>query len=131
MYTYCSYHENQQNFLFHMDFTMVTSGTKFKLTPINSIPVVPTALSKNLAGPLSVSHLHGEPKSGYVSCLLNQRKVLFRGQTSLKQLCCTLTRFHNFPKPAVLLITTFKLKYQLHLCVIYRNNSFSIFTYML
>ena len=64
MYAYCSYHENQQNFIFHVDFTMVTSGVRFKLTPVNSVPIVPTALSKNLAGPLSMSGLQGEPKSG-------------------------------------------------------------------
>ena len=40
--------------------------TTFQATPINAVPIVPSALSKNLSGPVSLSELQGEPKTGYV-----------------------------------------------------------------
>ena len=64
---YCGYHSNQQDLLFHIDFNMVAPAVKFKVTPIPTVPIMPTALSKNLAGPLSMTDLQAEPKAGSVS----------------------------------------------------------------
>ena len=44
-------------------------GTEIKAVPIGVVPIVPTALSKNLSGPMSISHMQGTPKTGYVSNL--------------------------------------------------------------
>lgn len=64
----CSYHGNKQDFIFHLDFDVVLPDNRLSIAPIHAVPVVPTALSKNLCGSLSVSELQGEAKSGWV-CL--------------------------------------------------------------
>ena len=46
----------------HID--LVTSGTVFLATPINPVPVIPSALTKHLLGPLSLTGSDGEPKAG-------------------------------------------------------------------
>ena len=55
--------------LFHIDFDMVAPAVKFKATPVPAVAIVPTALSKNLAGPLSMTDLQGAPKAGSVRIL--------------------------------------------------------------
>ncbi|XP_041358779.1 SCL-interrupting locus protein homolog [Gigantopelta aegis] len=59
----------------HLDFDIVTARTVFKAYPVASVPIVPTALSKNLAGPMSLSHVQGTPKSGYLT-MDHTRKIL-------------------------------------------------------
>ena len=51
-----------------LSLSFVYPSTAFRLTPVNPVPVIPTALSKNLSGPLSISELQGSAKSGFV-CL--------------------------------------------------------------
>jgi len=62
----CSYRSNasSQGVVFQVDFDLVVPATGFRITPINPLALVPTALSKNLSGPLSISEIQGEPKSG-------------------------------------------------------------------
>ena len=61
-----SFYSNAVNSVAHLDFDMVTMGTVFKATPINPVPIVLTALSKNLAGPMSLSQVQGSAKTGFV-----------------------------------------------------------------
>lgn len=62
-----SFHEgNADKTIAHLQFDVVTMATVFKATPINMVPIVPTALAKNLSGPHSLSQVQGRPKSGYV-----------------------------------------------------------------
>ena len=49
-----------------LDVDLIMAGTAFQATPINAVPIVPSALSKNLSGPVSLSEIQGEPKTGYV-----------------------------------------------------------------
>ena len=49
-----------------LDVDIIMAETSFKATPINAVPIVPSALSKNLSGPVSLSEIQGEPKTGYV-----------------------------------------------------------------
>ena len=58
---YCSYHGKQRNFIFHIDFDLMTTRNKLRVSPINPVAILPTALSKNLSGPGAA---HGECKSG-------------------------------------------------------------------
>jgi len=52
--------------IFQLNLSFVYPNIGFRLTPVNSVPIIPTALSKNLSGPLSISDVQGSAKSGYV-----------------------------------------------------------------
>ena len=47
-----------------LDVDLMMAGTTFQATPINAVPIVPSALSKNLSGPVSLSEVQGESKTG-------------------------------------------------------------------
>ncbi|KAK6172016.1 hypothetical protein SNE40_018419 [Patella caerulea] len=72
---WCNYYTGGENCIVHLDFNVVTLATEFKAIPITPVPIVPTALSKNLAGPLSFSHIQGVPKTGYLT-MDHTRKLL-------------------------------------------------------
>ncbi|XP_048761311.2 SCL-interrupting locus protein homolog isoform X2 [Ostrea edulis] len=72
---WCNFYTHGEKSVHHIDFDVVTLATEFRVTPISGVPIVPTALSKNLSGPMSLSHLQGEPKSGYLT-MDHTRKVL-------------------------------------------------------
>lgn len=64
LHGWASFYSNSHTSVVHIDFDMITLETVIKATPINPIPIVLTALSKNLAGPMSLSHMQGLPKTG-------------------------------------------------------------------
>lgn len=70
-----SYYSNAHSSVVHLDFDMVTMETLFKATPIAPVPILLTALSKNLAGPMSLSQMQGTTKTGYLS-MDHTRKLL-------------------------------------------------------
>ncbi|RUS73358.1 hypothetical protein EGW08_018877, partial [Elysia chlorotica] len=70
-----SYYSNAHSSVVHLDFDMVTMETVFKATPIPPVPILLTALSKNLAGPMSLSQMQGTTKTGYLS-MDHTRKLL-------------------------------------------------------
>ncbi|XP_061168007.1 SCL-interrupting locus protein homolog [Saccostrea echinata] len=72
---WCNFYTHGDKSVHHIDFDVVTLATEFKVSPISVVPIVPTALSKNLSGPMSLSHLQGEPKTGYLT-MDHTRKVL-------------------------------------------------------
>ncbi|VDI21550.1 SCL-interrupting locus protein [Mytilus galloprovincialis] len=72
---WCSIYTSGDQCVHHLQFDVVTMATEFKAIQINAVPIVPTALSKNLSGPMSMSHLQGEPKTGYLT-MDHTRKVL-------------------------------------------------------
>ncbi|ESP05316.1 hypothetical protein LOTGIDRAFT_227950 [Lottia gigantea] len=72
---WCNFYSGGENCVVHIDFNMVTITTELKAIPILPVPIVPTALSKNLAGPLSFSHIQGYPKTGYLT-MDHTRKLL-------------------------------------------------------
>ena len=63
---HAAFYSNAISSVAHLHFDMVSMGTVVKATPVQAVPIVLTALSKNLAGPASLSHTQGTPKSGYV-----------------------------------------------------------------
>ena len=42
-------------------------GTRINVTPVAAVPIIPTALARNLSGPLRLSEVQGAPKCGYVT----------------------------------------------------------------
>ncbi|XP_052257477.1 SCL-interrupting locus protein homolog isoform X2 [Dreissena polymorpha] len=72
---WCSFYTTGDTSVHHVEFEMVTMATEVKVTPITPVPIVPTALSKNLSGPMSISHMQGTPKTGYLT-MDHTRKLL-------------------------------------------------------
>ncbi|XP_076463216.1 uncharacterized protein LOC143295414 [Babylonia areolata] len=75
---WCSvrYHSHADKAIAHLQFDVVTPGNVFKATPVNPVPIVPSALAKNLAGPRSLSHMQGRPKMGYLSMDATRKLLL-------------------------------------------------------
>ena len=53
--------------IFQLSVSFICPNIGFRLMPINVLPIIPTALSKNLCGPMSIGNLQGTAKSGYAS----------------------------------------------------------------
>ncbi len=51
-------------------------GLIVEATPIQSIPIVQTALARNLSGPLSLSAIQGKAKHGFVTMEAARKLVL-------------------------------------------------------
>ena len=62
--SHCRYNSDKNDLIFHFQMDAVTMSTGFKASPVNPVSIVPTALSKNLAGPLNMSEVRGEPQTG-------------------------------------------------------------------
>ncbi|XP_006824317.1 SCL-interrupting locus protein homolog [Saccoglossus kowalevskii] len=71
----CCCYDNDEDVTFNLHITGVSASTEFEAVPINPIPVIPTALARNLSGPLSLSDVQGTPKSGYLT-MDQTRKLL-------------------------------------------------------
>ena len=54
----------------------VIPAMTYQATPISSIPIVSTALARNLSGPLPLSSLQGRGKHGYITMDTARRIVL-------------------------------------------------------
>lgn len=72
---WCSFYTTGETCVHHLEFEVVTMGTEIQALPIGPVPIVPTALSKNLSGPMSISHMQGTPKTGYLT-MDHTRKLL-------------------------------------------------------
>lgn len=42
----------------------ITMATCILATPVSNVPIIPTALARNLSGPLRLSEVQGSPKCG-------------------------------------------------------------------
>ncbi|XP_035699019.1 SCL-interrupting locus protein homolog isoform X2 [Branchiostoma floridae] len=60
---------------FDIHLSAVSMATGFEATPVTPVPIIPTALARNLAGPLNLSEVQGAPKSGFLT-MDQTRKLL-------------------------------------------------------
>ncbi|XP_042532267.1 SCL-interrupting locus protein isoform X1 [Dipodomys spectabilis] len=60
---------------FDLHWAAVTPANKFKCTPVKPIPIIPTALARNLASNLNISQVQGTYKYGYLT-MDETRKLL-------------------------------------------------------
>ncbi|XP_038650241.1 SCL-interrupting locus protein homolog [Scyliorhinus canicula] len=67
--------ENLDHLTLELQWAAVTVGITFEATPINAIPIIPTALARNLSSPLNIAQVQGTYKFGYLT-MDQTRKLL-------------------------------------------------------
>uniref|UniRef100_A0A8C6XJK0 STIL centriolar assembly protein n=1 Tax=Naja naja TaxID=35670 RepID=A0A8C6XJK0_NAJNA len=79
--------ENMDNLNFDFHWAAVTVANVLKCTPVKPIPIIPTALARNLSSNMSIAHIQGTYKYGYLS-MDQTRKLLLILESDPK--ACTL-----------------------------------------
>ncbi|KAK9404279.1 SCL-interrupting locus protein [Crotalus adamanteus] len=79
--------ENMDNLNFDFHWAAVTVANVLKFTPVKPIPIIPTALARNLSSNMSIAHIQGTYKYGYLS-MDQTRKLLLILESDPK--ACTL-----------------------------------------
>ncbi|KAL8178720.1 UNVERIFIED_CONTAM: hypothetical protein K2H54_055804 [Gekko kuhli] len=72
---YVSSAENMDNLNFDFHWAAVTLANTLKYTPVNSVPIIPTALARNLNSHMSIAQIQGTCKCGYLT-MDQSRKLL-------------------------------------------------------
>ncbi|XP_054835560.1 SCL-interrupting locus protein [Eublepharis macularius] len=72
---YISSTENMDNLNFDFHWAAVTLANTLKYTPVNSVPIIPTALARNLNSHMSIAQVQGTCKCGYLT-MDQTRKLL-------------------------------------------------------
>uniref|UniRef100_H3AR59 STIL centriolar assembly protein n=1 Tax=Latimeria chalumnae TaxID=7897 RepID=H3AR59_LATCH len=67
--------ENMDNLSFDFHWAAVTIATTFDVTPVKPVPIIPTALAKNLSSPLNIAQVQGSCRCGYLT-MDQTRKLL-------------------------------------------------------
>ncbi|CAH1772414.1 unnamed protein product [Owenia fusiformis] len=70
-----SYTQEKHTINLDIDLDLMTFSTQLQAVPVSPVPIIQTALSKNLASGQSMSALQGQPKAGYLT-LDQTRKLL-------------------------------------------------------
>ncbi|XP_071492005.1 uncharacterized protein [Diadema antillarum] len=71
----CRCHSSEDDVTFCLHFGALTMATRFAATPIRPVPFIPTALARNLLGPLPLSDVQGAYKTGFIT-MDETRKLL-------------------------------------------------------
>ncbi|XP_060087767.1 SCL-interrupting locus protein isoform X2 [Heteronotia binoei] len=72
---YVSSAEHMDNLNFDFHWAAVTLANTLKYTPVNSVPIIPTALARNLNSHMSIAQVQGTCKCGYLT-MDQTRKLL-------------------------------------------------------
>ncbi|XP_066232310.1 SCL-interrupting locus protein [Saccopteryx leptura] len=72
---YITYRESLDSMDFDLHWAAVTLANTFTCTPVKPIPIIPTALARNLSSNLSISQVQGTYKCGYLT-MDETRKLL-------------------------------------------------------
>ncbi|KAJ8039655.1 SCL-interrupting locus protein-like [Holothuria leucospilota] len=80
---HCLCYEGTDDITLSVHVGAVIVATPIEMGPINSIPIIPTALARNLAGPISLSQLHNNHKFGLIT-MDQTRKLLLLLETDPK-----------------------------------------------
>ncbi|XP_050163093.1 SCL-interrupting locus protein isoform X2 [Myiozetetes cayanensis] len=67
--------ENLDNLHFNFHWASVTVANTLEYTPVKSVPIIPTALARNLNSPMSIAQVRGTCKCGYLT-MDQTRKLL-------------------------------------------------------
>ncbi|XP_042321162.1 SCL-interrupting locus protein [Sceloporus undulatus] len=67
--------ENMDNLNFEFHWAAVTLANALKCTPVKSVPIIPTALARNLSSHLNIAQVQGTCKCGYLT-MDQTRKLL-------------------------------------------------------
>ena len=60
----CYDNDGGDDITFSLHVAGVTVANAVDLMPISAVPIIPTALARNLQGPLNISDVQGMPKTG-------------------------------------------------------------------
>ncbi|XP_022800831.1 uncharacterized protein LOC111338596 [Stylophora pistillata] len=71
----CQSHGDDDEIIINVNCGAIAMGTKICATPVVAVPIIPTALARNLSGPLRLSEVQGVPKCGYLT-MDHTRKLL-------------------------------------------------------
>jgi len=71
----CHSHADDDEIIINVNSGAITMATRIQATPVAAVPIIPTALARNLSGPLRLSEVQGVPKSGYLT-MDHTRKLL-------------------------------------------------------
>ncbi|XP_068262276.1 SCL-interrupting locus protein [Nyctibius grandis] len=67
--------ENLDNLHFNFHWASITAANILEYTPVKSVPIIPTALARNLNSPMSIAQVQGTYKCGYLT-MDQTRKLL-------------------------------------------------------
>ncbi|XP_032552298.1 SCL-interrupting locus protein [Chiroxiphia lanceolata] len=67
--------ENLDNLHFNFRWASITVANTLEYTPVKSVPIIPTALARNLNSPMSIAQVQGTCKCGYLT-MDQTRKLL-------------------------------------------------------
>ncbi|KFQ82797.1 SCL-interrupting locus protein, partial [Phaethon lepturus] len=67
--------ENLDNLHFNFHWASITAANILEYTPVKSVPIIPTALARNLTSPMNIAQVQGTYKCGYLT-MDQTRKLL-------------------------------------------------------